>query len=108
MTETSLLSLLPNLKDEVGRAGDEVPPSVGGEDEEEVVTGHIMPHMVATKHTLAREPEVVRRPMMMVTSSLMNLMKMMRTTLVSARQKSFPATKHFIKTTLGWINKDSS
>ena len=104
MTGTFLLLLPPDLKDEVGRAGGVVLPNVGGEDEEEVVTGHIMPHMVTMRHTLVKELEVVRHPMMVMTSSLM---KMMKTMLVSARRMSFPAIKHFIKTTLGWTNKDS-
>ena len=106
MTETSLLSLLPNLKDEVGRAGDAGPPSVGEEGEEEAVTGRIMLHTVAMNHILARGPEVARHPMMVMTSSRMNPMEM-KTTLASVRQMSSPVTRHFIKTTLVWTNKDS-
>ena len=106
MTGTFLLLLPPDLKDEVGRAGGVVLPNVGGEDEEEVVTGHIMPHMVTMRHTLVKEPEVVRHPMMVMTSSLMNPMEM-KTTLASVRQISSPVTRHSIKTTLVWTNKDS-
>ena len=106
MTETFLLSLLPNLKDGVGRAGDAGPPNVGEEGEGEADTGRIMLHTVAMNHILARGPEEARHPMMVMTSSLMNPMEM-KTTLASVRQISSPVTRHSIKTTLVWTNKDS-